>query len=593
MKFPSFQEIVHKAKKAFDRFPLTMVWALLGTFFIVWLIEVDENDVYNKFETLTITLVLGVSWLIGSQFFIEQLKKPKKWLWLKLLVLALLLLFYLHLPKTLPYNVDPKYYVRFALYMIAGHLFVFFAPFVFRWNSKAFWNYLKNVIIAIVRSGIYSGILFIGLFLALLAFKYLFDLDISERRIGQLFVLCAGIVNTWVYLSDFPKDIHQETQVDFKKPVEILVRYILVPLVILYFLILYAYSAKIVFTWELPKGWVSYLVLALSFLGLLVQVILNPIQKEHTSWGIRKFHPWFYILLLPLLVLLFVAIFTRIFEYGVTENRYFILLAALWVLGVSIYMLFYRDRNLSKLPISLFVLALISSFGVWSAFNISKISQTNRFIALYQKAQNNSNILSFKDHESMRSVIRYLYDRNSLEKTEDVTGLKLDSLIKNESSYSIGKMVLDSLKIISDPNDTQVRSNDYDAYSFHRMVNQNIAGYDRIIQFDQYYDYIENDTTNQPNLKVVFNRDDITLTISSKVPLDSLVIPLEQKFKKLMKYGQNLNKAPVEEISFQGESKSLKAKLVMEDFYFYFLGDSINMSNLKGVALVKIKDEQP
>jgi len=63
----------------------------------------------------------------------------------------------------------------------------------------------------------------------------------------------------------------------------------LIPLVLLYIIILYAYSFKIIFQWELPKGWVSYLVTALALLGFLVQVIINPIQNTVKSWMINQF----------------------------------------------------------------------------------------------------------------------------------------------------------------------------------------------------------------------------------------------------------------------------------------------------------------
>ena len=108
---------------------------------------------------------------------------------------------------------------------------------------------------------------------------------------------------------------------------------------------LYAYSLKIVINWNLPKGWVSYLVIALSFLGFIVLILINPIQKSIDSRTINKFHPWFYYLLLPLIALLFVAIFRRINEYGITENRYFVFMLACWILAMTLYILFSKRKK--------------------------------------------------------------------------------------------------------------------------------------------------------------------------------------------------------------------------------------------------------
>src|SRR5690606_2926956 len=119
----------------------------------------------------------------------------------------------------------------------------------------------------LLRSAFFSGVLYIGLVLALLAIQALFNVSIPDRRFGQLFVFCLGIMNTWVYLSDFPKKVISLTDIYFNKPLEVFVKYILIPLILLYIVILYAYGFKIIFQWELPKGWVSYLVTALAILG--------------------------------------------------------------------------------------------------------------------------------------------------------------------------------------------------------------------------------------------------------------------------------------------------------------------------------------
>ena len=134
---------------------------------------------------------------------------------------------------------------------------MFFAPFITKWDKTAYWNYLISVGASIVRSALFSGVLYLGLILALAAIDALFDVSIDGKRYGQLFIFCLGIVNTWIYLSDFPKNILENTKVHINKALEVFVKYILIPLVLLYIIILYVYSFKIIFQWELPKGWVS------------------------------------------------------------------------------------------------------------------------------------------------------------------------------------------------------------------------------------------------------------------------------------------------------------------------------------------------
>ena len=72
------------------------------------------------------------------------------------------------------------------LYGIAGHLFLLMAPFIFKWNKDAYWNYLKSVGFAFVKSGIFSGVLYIGLVIALLAIEALFNVSINDESYFNL-----------------------------------------------------------------------------------------------------------------------------------------------------------------------------------------------------------------------------------------------------------------------------------------------------------------------------------------------------------------------------------------------------------------------
>ena len=56
-----------------------------------------------------------------------------------------------------------------------------------------------------------------------------------------------------------------------------MIQFILIPLVGLYLLILYVYGLQILFTWELPKGGLTYLILSFSIAGMLA-VLLALVQ---------------------------------------------------------------------------------------------------------------------------------------------------------------------------------------------------------------------------------------------------------------------------------------------------------------------------
>lgn len=599
MAFLSLNDLTSKAQSAFKRFPLTILWALCGTLYAIWVVDAPKEANTDNQTNIILTFILGVSWLIGSQFFLEQLKNSKKAIWLKPVLLLLLFLFYWHLPEVDTFDDDPIYLVRFFLFLIAGHLFVLFAPFLFKWNKNAYWNYLKAAGFAIVRSGFFSGVLYLGLVLALLAIDALFNMRIDGDIYFQLFLFCLGVVNTWIYLSDFPKNIHQQKEIHFNKALEVFVKYILIPLVILYLLILYSYSIKILVEWELPKGWVSYLVTALAFLGFTVQVIINPIHETVKSWTIKRFYPWFYILILPLLVLLFIAIFRRVSDYGITENRYFVILLAFWILGISLFLLFSRKKSLLVLPLSLFILAILSSFGFWSASSVSLKSQTHQFQIVYENVLQNNRLATSDQYNQLTSILKYLDDRKSVNQLNSITGIEIKDIFKDTFSdepevynWFDSQKVLDSLDIALAPNElgSEARNTKYYNYYADRQQAQNytLKGYHDLAVFT----INENISTNASIGDYTIDYDHKNNFLSLLAPKDSLTlheIQLLPKLRDLSKRGTNLYNIDPEQMIMEVEHENISVKIIFDELNFRKMGDSLHLSSARIFLFLKQK----
>ncbi|PCJ97617.1 MAG: hypothetical protein COA50_04030 [Flavobacteriaceae bacterium] len=595
MIMPSFKEITDKALNAFKRFPITLIWAIFGTLFFIWLIDVDSTQLFDKHQGTMLTFGLGVSWLIGTKFLMEHLNQPKKWQWLQIVTLLLLIAFYLHLPDLKPNNVNPKYYIRFILYLLAGHLFLFFAPFAFKWNKEAYWNYLKSICIAVGRSFLFSGVLYLGLVLALLAVKYLFDFEIRGERYGQLFVFCLGIVNTWTYLSDFPKNILDKNTIKYNKALEVFVKYILIPLVLLYIVILYAYTIKIVLAWNLPKGWVSYLVTALALLGFAIQIMINPVQKTIKSWTINRFYPWFYILLLPLIILLFVAIFKRIGDYGITENRYFILVIAIWILGITLYLLISKRKSLKMLPSSLFLLIVLGSFGFWSVFNISKNSQKAQFINLFSAVKENNNIATGTEHDQLKSIIDYLNDRKAVSELDEITGISIENAMNDTvlswSNYSLPRKLLDSLQISIDQESLIAEKADSDYYYYNNWDNSTTLNISGFKYFKQIHLSNNNDNMEESlasfNIQFLHKSNELWL-VSKKDSTLKLGFSLQDRLMTLSTYGPDPNELEADKLTMVSKHKSLSGKLIFNELNFTKEKDSIHINNANAYLFLKV-----
>ena len=600
MLLPSVAELADKAKIAFKRFPITLVWAIVGTMFGIMLLEDTTAERLEENTDILMTMILGVSWLIGIQFYVEELKAQKKWGWLKLVILGLLFAFFLYMPSNgneLDDNIE--FLIRFTLFFIAGHLFVLFAPFVLKWDKSAYWNYLKTMGAAIGRSIFFSGVLYIGLILALAAIDALFEVHIRGERYGQLFIFCLGIVNTLIYLSDFPKNLHDNKDILFHRALEVFVQYILIPLVLLYLVILYSYGLKILLEWELPKGWVSYLVTALALLGFVVQVIVNPVQKTINSWAINKFYPWFYILLLPLIVLLFVAIFRRISDYGVTENRYFVVLLAFWILGISLYLLVAKKTRLTLLPISIFILILFSAIGPWGALPVSKNSQVKRFEKVLSAVRVNENMATVDQHEQLRSILNYLNDRRALSKLEPIVGITIRSAFKDSINGELEEYGgLDAEKILNTLGVTisaaaLSKNKPYGENYIYNSNQNNIHNYD-IKDFHYFAPITFKSISHVPleigEYDVRFNAKEVKLSfVHQKDFSKTLELDMMETLIGLTELGPDLSKLNEEQLTLQNQNNTILVKLIFTDLGFNNNKDSITINHASALLFLREK----
>ena len=125
-------------------------------------------------------------------------------------------------------------------------------------------------------------------------------------------------------------------------------------------------------------------------------MLIYPLTKE-IKW-IKIFFKIFFISLLPILVLLFLAVFVRVFNYGITENRYYVLILALWISMITLYFVFLKNASIKFIPISLFILGILSiSTPFFNLFSLSIYSQKKELIKLLKKNNilNNQNKIDF------------------------------------------------------------------------------------------------------------------------------------------------------------------------------------------------------
>ena len=125
---------------------------------------------------------------------------------------------------------------------------------------------------------------------------------------------------------------------------------------------------------KLPKGLISHLVLWYTAFSLFIIILITPLIKSDKFLGnFKKYFPYFSI---PLIFASLLAIFQRIYQYGITENRYYVLLLIFWLFFCMIS--FIRNSKVAKILISLILCLVIAVYTPFNAERVSVYSQSQR-----------------------------------------------------------------------------------------------------------------------------------------------------------------------------------------------------------------------
>ena len=378
-------QITKRVLFALRTYPLVLLMSVVVASIIIYLIENDESIKEMAFIKLILCSSLGISILFSAKMLAQRFGKELIFIFVALLILVG---FYYILPASTEDFNEVYAFIIIPTYILS-HLFVSFAAFIREKSEVSFWQYNKNLFINFIVTLIFTGVLTLGVILALLAVQNLFNIDFREQFYAETAIVLGIVGNTLIFLLFNDNGLkYLETSTPYPVVLKFFTQFILIPLLLLYAVILYFYSGKILITWELPQGWVSYLILAYSMIGILALLLVHPLKNDSARSWVKIFSQVFYYSLIPLIVLLFTAIFTRILEYGYTEPRYYVLLLAVWLLTVQLYFIFYNKATIKFIPMSLFAFGIFALlFPGLNSFAIAKRSQKNQLEQILESNQ--------------------------------------------------------------------------------------------------------------------------------------------------------------------------------------------------------------
>ena len=412
--------IASNLKTTIVRFPIAILFlAFIST---IIFIEIDgnislDNDLLGR---LAFTGIFGFFLAVAIQFKLDRYERSSKY---KLVyhalpfIFATFYFFFMTTDEFTQFMFIHLFVISFALF--AAYLYLPSAK-----NEVNFGNVALSHFKAAFTAILYGVVLYIGIAAIIGAIDLLlFNVDY------EFYAHAANIVFTFFtpvyYLSLLPK-FNSKDNADFEKAqisynyprvLEILVSYILIPLISIFTIVLMIYFIKILVTGVWPVGQVGPMILGYSAAGYFIYILGFNIQNRF-SLLFRKFLP---IALIPLVMMQFVSSYIRIEAYGITESRYYVVLFGIFSIVCAVMLIFNKRKNPNTIVLLAALFAILSIIPPIDAFSVSMNSQQSRLEEILSRNNMivNNNIvpnseISNEDKYEVTNITNYMAEMGYL-----------------------------------------------------------------------------------------------------------------------------------------------------------------------------------
>ena len=563
-------------KSGFERFPITIILAFLHFITGIYIAEVRS---FQSDEFIEVNLLLFGSIFITAMFemlYEKYFYKQNRWLIRGIysaITFVISIIFFVEYLRTNDYyNI---YY--FTLIPISIVLFLLI-PILKKKENKE--KYLQSVFSNFVITGIFVAVLWIGIEIILTTVNYLFfnsGDSLFFRLTTYSFWFITEVFGVSLFLSLLKKPDDNLENYEFPFIFNLLIKFVIIPLIIIYTGVLYIYMMKILISMHLPKGLISHLVLWYTAFSVAVMILITPFtQKDKFFENFKKYFPYFSI---PLIFASLFAVFQRTYQYGITENRYYVLISIFWLLFCMI--LYIRKMNITGIFISLITCLVISVYTPLSAKNVSNFSQSQRLKRMLVKygALKDGKIskitqkLNNSEGSQIYTTIQYISDNSTIAKLN----------FKNEKGevYSTLGDLEKGLDVKESWKDYYYRSDDEGNYEERKVVTykvknsenaeiiSDIAGYDNFISYKNVYN---EDSTNQENesekYKIILKNKIITInskngTELAKINYEDVVKQIASKLRtsKLPVTSDTVYEVPQKDLEYIGKIGKINYKI--------------------------------
>lgn len=317
--------------------------------------------------------------------------------------------------------------VGLPLWMCVRHWLTENESFVQR-NVQMAWSLARALLVAGIFYLLYAAIAY--------TITSLFDIDYKtwDGWYGQMaLLLFCGLAPVLF----FAMEDHPET-IEIRRFWAVMLNWVLTPALLIYTVVLYVYAAKILFTWNLPKGGVAIMVtvfFVIFFAAKMLEILTEP---RPFKW----FYDHFSLFVLPLLALFWTGLTRRLMDYGLTESRYYLLLGGILMTCCVLIFLFRNRRGYFALTAgALCVVLLTVLVPSLRGEKVAMRSQVHRVrtIALQLDRLNDDGTLRLSDPDpadtTQMEVHRKLYQSLNYIGVNDMLALEREFGLSSPRAY--------------------------------------------------------------------------------------------------------------------------------------------------------------
>lgn len=397
---------------------LETIFLTIGTLFAIFVLdETGERDDYIIYLSLFLVYFISIFLTNGSRFYRYTIFLP---------ILGSILLHF-------------KFFTAEELFVL--NCIAVLSLFGKNWlkDNHLFIQQAFKILFHLALSGLLVLVSFGAISLILVSVQALFGLS-GDKIYSYLWISAFFWFAPFLFLYF---QHHERRAVHLNYLGNLLFNYIISPALIVYTAILYFYFATLLFKSELPKNIISFIVLPYLIGGFIIQFFQMLLRQN--KW--EKFYCHFYQLAILPIIMMWVAVYERIVNYGLTEARiYYIFCAGVMSLC---YLLLWWKRTQYRWFLAIIVSGLFISTFIINVEKLAINSQLNRAKALLSQNhllnkqgklktdfQKNTHQISDNDKQNLESALRYIYYNNYNNNIQENI-LETELGIKEYSEFSL------------------------------------------------------------------------------------------------------------------------------------------------------------